>query len=345
MCAPKPPNPKETASAQTGTNIATAIANSMMGNVSQITPDGTLTFNQSGSHQFKDPYTGHSYDIPTFTATQTLSPEQEAIRQQTVGAQGNLAGLANDQSGFLRDYLAEPFQYGNQEVEDWAYDLGSRRLDPRLAREEEATRTRLLNSGIREGSAAWNAEMGRQSEAANDAYTQLMLQGRGQALQEALAHRSQPINEISALMSGSQVSQPNFINSQMPSIPATDVQGIIGQNYQQQLASWQGGQGIMGGLMGGVGTLLGAPSTSVFGKMIGLSDDRAKKDKKKVGHLESVDLGVHEFRYKNEPSTAPKRLGLMASEVERKNPAAVQRRNGLRYVDYSAALSGQKGGK
>lgn len=324
--APAPPNPRETAAAQTGTNVGTAISNAMLGNVNQITPDGTLTYNQTGSHKWTDPYTNKTYTIPTFTATQTLSPEQEAIRQQNVAAQGNIAGLASDQSAFLRDYLQEPFQYGNQDVEDWAYDLGSRRLDPRLAREEEAIRTRLLNSGIREGSAAWNAEMGRHSEAANDAYTQLMLQGRGQAFQEALTGRNQPINELTALLSGSQVSQPNFINPNMPTIPTTDTAGIINNHYQQQMAQWGANQGILGGLMGGVGSL------------ISLSDDDAKKDKKKVGHLDSVDLDVHEYRYKGEPSTAPKRLGLMASEVERKNPAAVQKRGGLRYVNYSKAL-------
>ena len=167
--APSPPDPKETAAASTGTNVGTAIANAMLGNVNQVTPDGTLTYNQSGSHSWTDPYTGKTYDIPTFTATQTLSPEQMAIREQSVGAQTNLAGLANQQSAFLQNYMAEPFQYGNQEVENWAYDLGSQRLDPRFERAREAERTRLLNSGIREGSAAWEAAMSGIGQNENDA--------------------------------------------------------------------------------------------------------------------------------------------------------------------------------
>lgn len=337
--APKPPDPKSTASAQTGTNVGTAIANSMLGNVNQVTPDGTLTYDQTGSHKWTDPYTGRTYTIPTFTATQTLSPEQQAIREQQIGAQTNLAGLANQQSGFLQNYLAEPFQYGNQDVEDWAYDLGSRRLDPRLAREEEALRTRLLNQGIREGSAAWNAEMGRHSQNANDAYTQLMLQGRGQAFQEALTNRNQPINEITALMSGSQVSQPNFVNTQQPQIPTTDVAGIIGDNYNQRLNAWGQNQAVLGGIMGAGATMLGAPSSSVFGKMIGLSDKRAKKDIKKRGEIDG--MGIYDFRYKGSPEGSPKQTGLMAQEVEKKKPEAVHKKNGLRFVDYNAALGGK----
>ena len=42
--APQPTDPKETSAAQTGTNVSTAIANAMMGNVNQITPNGSLTY-------------------------------------------------------------------------------------------------------------------------------------------------------------------------------------------------------------------------------------------------------------------------------------------------------------
>jgi len=148
--APSAPDPKETASASTGTNVATAIANAMMGNVSQVTPDGTLNYNQTGTYKFSDPYTGQSYDIPTFTATQTLSPEQQAIADQVNAAKGNLAGLANTLSSNASESLSQPFQFTNSDAEQWAYDLASPRLLKQQAANDEALRTRLLNSGIRE---------------------------------------------------------------------------------------------------------------------------------------------------------------------------------------------------
>lgn len=296
----------------------------MMGNVNQVTPDGTLTYDQTGSHRWTDPYTGRSYTIPTFTATQTLSPEQQAIANSANEAKGNLAGLAAGLSGNAQQQLQNPFEFNNQDAADWAYDLGATRLDPRFERARESERTRLLNSGIREGSAAWNAAMGDLSQAENDAYNQLMLQGREMAYNEARDQYTLPINTVTALLSGSQVSNPNFVNTQQPTIPTTDTAGIINQDYQNRMSQWGANQGIMGGLMGGVGQL------------ISLSDDDAKTDKKKIGQVH--DLGVHEYRYKGEPKSAPKRIGLMASEVEKKDPGAVQRKNGLRHVNYTRAL-------
>lgn len=323
--APKPPDPKSTASAQTGTNVATAIANAMMGNVNQITPDGSLTYEQTGEYSWTDPYTGESYMVPRTTVTQTLSPEQQAIAKSTNAAKGNLANLASTLSGNAAAGLSNPFKFDNQDAADWAYDLGASRLDPRFAREEEALRTRLINSGIREGTQAWDAEMGRQTQGKNDAYNQLMLSGRQQAYNEARDQYTLPINTTTALLSGSQVQQPNFVNANMPNIPTTDTAGIINSNYKQRFDQWQGNQAILGGIMGGVNNL------------ISLSDDKAKKDKKKVGKTKG-GLGVYEYRYKGESDSGPKRMGLMASEVETRKPDAIKRRNGLRYVDYQAAL-------
>lgn len=322
--APKAPNPRETAAAQTGTNVGTAIANAMMGNVNQVTPDGTLTYDQTGSHRWTDPYTGRSYTIPTFTATQTLSPEQQAIADRANEAKGNLAGLAAGLSGNAQQQLQNPFEFNNQDAADWAYDLGATRLDPRFERARESERTRLLNSGIREGSPAWNAAMGDLSQAENDAYNQLMLSGREMAYNEARDQYTLPINTVTALLSGSQVSNPNFVNTQQPTIPTTDTAGIINQDYQNRMSQWGANQKVLGGIMGGVGQL------------ISLSDDDAKTDKKKIGEVH--DLGVHEYRYKGEPKSAPKRIGLMASEVEKKDRGAVTRRNGLRHVNYTRAL-------
>jgi len=327
--APKAPDPKETAAASTSTNVGTAIANAYLGNVNQITPDGSLTYSQTGTHQWKDPYTGKTYDVPTFTAEQKLSEQQQAIKNQTDGAELNLAGLANQQSGMLKDYMSKPFEYNNQDVENWAYDLGSQRLDPRMAKEEEALRSRLLNSGVREGSDAWNSEMSRMGQNKNDAYNQLMLQGRSQAMQEALATRNQPINEITALLSGSQVSQPNFVNSNMPTIPTTDTAGIINQNYQNQMAAYQQKQAGLGGLFSGIGSLAGG--------LIGLSDDKTKKNKKRHGDVDG-EMGLWSFNYKDEPAGTPKHVGLMASEVQKEKPSAVIKKNGVRYVDYGKAL-------
>ena len=105
---PKPPDPKDTSAAQTGTNIGTAIANNTMGMVDQITPDGSLTYSTSGNVAYTDPYTGKVYNIPKYTATTQLSQAQQAIKDQNNTTQLNLAETGANQSAFLKDYLAQP---------------------------------------------------------------------------------------------------------------------------------------------------------------------------------------------------------------------------------------------
>src|SRR6478609_3156459 len=53
--APKPPDPAKTAAAQTASNISTAQANAILGNVNQVTPDGRLDFTQTGQSWIDDP--------------------------------------------------------------------------------------------------------------------------------------------------------------------------------------------------------------------------------------------------------------------------------------------------
>lgn len=325
--APKSPDPRETSAAQTGSSVSTAIANAYMGNVNRVGPDGTTTWSQTGSHAWTDPYTGQTYNVPRFTETVELSPEQQAIYDKTKAAEGNLASLAEQQSGFLQDYMSKPIDLNNEAVESRLFELGSKRLDPRFQREEEAMRTNLINRGIREGTEAFSAAMSDFNQGKNDAYNNLLLTGRGQAVQEALTERNQPINEITALLSGSQVSMPQFTGTPQPQAPITDNASIIQQDYQNRMNAWQQKQANLGGLFGGLGS------------MFALSDKRAKKDIKKVGKTDD-GLNVYQYHYKGQPKSAPLQLGLMAQEVQKKKPEAVAMRpDGFLAVNYEKALS------
>jgi len=320
MKTPAPPDPVKTAQAQAGMNRDTAITQQQLNMVDQFNPWGSTTYNKTGDDGFYDSQ-GKWISTPRYSQTVTLSPEQQAIFDQTQAAQGNLAGLANEQSEFLRDYLNKPFSFDNQDAADWAYDLGATRLDPRFAREEEGLRTRLANQGIQEGSAAWNNAMSQLGQSKNDAYNQLMLQGRSQAFNEALQGRSQPINELTALLSGTQITNPG---TQSPGTPQTgvagvDYTGLVNQQYQAQLAS---SQAKMGGLFG----LLGAGISA-----IPWSDMRLKEDIRRVGTLDS-GLPVYTYRLKGDRTV---QMGVMAQEAEHVVPDAVVRDpSGFLKVDY-----------
>lgn len=250
--APAPPDPNVTAAAQTGTNISTAIANAFLGNVNQNTPNGSLSYGQSGTYNWTDPTSGKTFSIPKFTATQTLTPLGQQAHSANEQAQVNLANLAKDQSARIGSLLGTPVDLSNDAVEGRLLELGRKRLDPMLAQRRDDLATQLSNQGIKLGSEAYDRAMAQDSQSANDAYNQLILGGRGQAVQEALTSRNQPINEITALLSGSQVSQPNFVPTQGGNIPTTDYAGIVNQNYNQRLGIWQQNQANKQALMGGL---------------------------------------------------------------------------------------------
>jgi hypothetical protein len=322
--APQPTDPKLTSAAATGTNISTAIANAFLTNMNETGPDGSRTFDQTGTTSVTDPYTGKTYEVPRFSVTQTLSPQQQAIKGQNDAANLNLATLGNNLSGTLGQQLTGNFQLGNEATESRLFDLGRKRLDPMFAQRDEDLRTRLANQGIRAGSEAYDREMGLLGQQQNDAFNQLLLQGRGQATQELLTEDNQRINQISALLNGGQVSMPNFLSGVgVQGAPTTDNASIIANNDNQRMNAWQQNQAAMGSMVGGLGGLFA------------LSDERAKTDMEKIGETDE-GMGLYSYKMKGSNQT---QIGLKAQEVKRKKPKAVRKgADGLLRVNYKEAL-------
>jgi len=152
---------------------------------------------------------------------------------------------------------------------------------------------------------------------------------RNQWLQEQYANRNQPINEISALMSGSQVSQPNFVNAPSTQIPTTDYAGITQQGFQNQMGLYgqqmQQSNALLGGVLGlGAGVLK--------------SDRREKEDIDRIGTVFAANadgarrkLPVYEYAYKDDPASM-RHIGPMAQDVEKITPEAVEEHRGVKYI-------------
>jgi hypothetical protein len=452
--APTPPDPMRTGAAQTGTNVSTAVANSFLNNMNQITPQGTLNYDVTGSYDWTDPSTGQSYNVPRFTSRQELSPAEQAIQDQNSGTRYNLASMGNQQSAKIGDILGTPFhpldnaprggiakdlyvqpdadttfsqghpmQFGFADAGPMTKSYGAgdfsadrqnvqealmARMDPSLTRERGNIEQRLADQGIRYGSAAYTSAMDDYNRQANDArfaavgqagqeqqrmmdmaakragfensaqqqnYEQLMgrasfnnaavgqefnqnLQraqfgnagkaqnfskaqsyfnasnsARNQYLQEQYAQRNQPMNEISALMSGGAVQSPNWLNTPQSQIANTDMAGIINQNFAQQQANYQtqnqNWQQLMGGVMG-----LGA------GGIMRMSDEREKKNIDRVGtvfafneNAEREKLPIYEYEYKNSANGAGRQIGPMAQDVEKIDRGAVRNVRGRKMIE------------
>jgi len=450
---PPAPNPQDTARASTSTNVATSIANAMLNNTNQITPEGSLSYNQTGNYNWYDPYTNLNVNIPTFTASQVRSPQAQAIEDQNQAAKMNLAGMANVQSGRLSNLLANDMNLGGAPgagdpslitgvgkaattfgdvgtqqrtfgdagditrsygpADDFSADRGRveealmGRINPQLARERGNIEQRLADQGIRYGSQAYTAAMddynrqatdtrfgaigaagqeqqrmmdmaaqraGFQNAAQQQAYQQA--QGRGQFANEAqrndftqaaargefqnaglaqqvaqgqagfnaqnmarnqwmneqYAARNQPINEISSLLSGSQINNPNFVNTPNNQIPTTDVAGLINTRFSQDMDIYKQESANQNALMGGIFGMLGGAMK--------MSDERVKDVGPKLATVfaagddgERQELPIYAYSYKGDPEKQT-HVGPMAQDVEKIDKRAVKKdQRGIRHIN------------
>lgn len=97
---------------------------------------------------------------------------------------------------------------------------------------------------------------------------------------------------------------------------------------QAQMANAQAKASQSSGLMGLAGSALGAAATIA---PLLMSDKRLKTDIKKVGKTDS-GLPVYTYKYKGDNKT---QMGVMAQEVEKKNPNAVGNVGGFKAVNYA----------
>lgn len=122
--APTPPDPKVTAAAQTDTNIATALANQAVNLTNQVTPYGTLTYTRdpTDSYTFTDPASGKTTELPRYTATTQLTPEQQTLLDQQQRGQTALAQLGADSAERLGGILGTGADFSSipQPVDRWS---------------------------------------------------------------------------------------------------------------------------------------------------------------------------------------------------------------------------------
>lgn len=105
---PEYPDPLKTANAQAGMNRDSVIASALINNYDETTPFGSVKYDQAGTRSYTDAQ-GNQVTVPYFNRNVTLDPSQQQALNYTNQAKTNLAGMAAGTTGFLRDYLATPF--------------------------------------------------------------------------------------------------------------------------------------------------------------------------------------------------------------------------------------------
>jgi hypothetical protein len=168
-----------------------------------------------------------------------------------------LASLQDAATQRVAQVQNNPFPYQSvQDVQDSAYQGLTSRLDPQWKQNEDDIRTRLANQGIVMGSQAYDNAMRGFNQSKNDAYQQANLAAidkAPQALQLANALRSIPLNELNAIRTGSQVTNPTFnAVPQQATTAGADYLGAANATYGSQLDAFNAKQASNAGLMKGL---------------------------------------------------------------------------------------------
>ena len=180
--------------------------------VNQVNPYGSLNYSVTGA----DPYGN-----PTWTATTSLSPDQQELYNYDIASSKGLGQLQQKGLGYVSNMIDKPFstsmlpQVGINAGEKYE-DAIMRRLQPTTNQEQKSFDAQMANQGIPVGSEAYtNAKRAfdaRQNDRLVAAITggiQTGMQARGQGFQEQAYMRNEPINTLNAVRSSSQVQTPN----------------------------------------------------------------------------------------------------------------------------------------
>ena len=351
MKQPKPPDPYATAQAQQRAEVGAAGASSVMNNPNIVNPYGSQSYSISGWEQVPDAM-GKMISVPRYTQTQTLSPDQQRLLGLETQGQYNLGQTAVEQSAKMRQHLGTAFDPSSlrawgqtrqdqgptdrEGVQNAMMQLYTRGAAGKNAAEQAQLAARGMNAGSsqygstakRQGDEFTDAALkaylgsGDEARAAQESYNAAGAQQDAQRqaqLQEGLSLRNQPINEISALMSGAQVNVPQFAGYQGQGINPANIGQYINNAYNQQAQQ-------AGAFNQGLFSLAGA-GLSAFKP----SDRRLKKDIKPIrGDIAGVPL--YRFRYRFDPGVI--RVGVMADEAALRYPDVVSMAAGYLQVDY-----------
>ena len=294
--APPAPDYIGAANAQGAANVESARATAKLSNPNVYTPYGSQTVTYNG-------------DVPTVTqslnpTSQKTLDAQQAVQYQLANLGQKGTGIASNvlDKPFNFGGPAVQTSLNTSGIAKMPVNAGTTgqaalmaRLEPSLQKQRTSTETQLINQGLRPGTEAYNNAIQLLGQQENDARQQAALQGlnldiganaqgfnqalqggqfgniaQQQALAEAIQQRQMPLNEISALMSGSQIQNPQFgayagTNvAPAPIANATAQQGAFLQNaYNQQIAQQNANNA---GLFSLGGAALGVPS---IGGMVG----------------------------------------------------------------------------
>jgi len=251
--APTPPDPYQTAAAQTKSNIGTATAQQNINMVDQSNPYGSLSYSQTGTNPD---------GTPKYSSTTTLNPAQQGLLDQSNANKSAALGVANK-------YATGGQGIFSGQGPDLSYNgtaasldaLNRARLDPQWADNTRHQEDVLASRGITAGTPAYDNAMRVFNQGKNDAYNSANLADYQTSANNALAQWNAPMGAYLGITGSSQPTGFTPMNTPQTNVAGTNMAGLINSNYQQESQNANAQNGQLAGLIGtGLG-IAAAPFT------------------------------------------------------------------------------------
>lgn len=319
--APSPPpvaDPGGVSAGQTASNLAMGESAQAGSQVNQITPTGGLTYYQTG--------VGPN-GVPTYTAIQQLTPQQQMLLNLQQGGMGVAGGAGMNMLANSFGQYSTPPNLTDMAGGETQKLLGQETsyLSPYFKDQTTQLDTQLRNQGIMPGTPAYDQQMRQVQQNQNQAITGFLAQAEPQAFSQAQQQYLMPL-QVGENLAG--FNQPGNVNApytgQAPGYQPPNVIGAVANaqsaeeaNYQAQM---QQQTAMMNALVSG--------ATGVA-KMIPFSDRRVKRDVELVGFDLDLQVPLYRWRYGWDDEL---HVGPMAQDVELVHPEMVRDIGGVRVL-------------
>jgi hypothetical protein len=261
--APAVPDYASLANQTAKNNLDAARTATAANRVNQITPWGSLNYAETGKDQ---------YGNPTWTATQTMTPELQGVTNKAISQLQAQYGETPFTGGNLPSYGINPGETYSDAI--------MRRLQPQMAMEQKQFDAQMANQGIPVGSEAYTNAARVFQQGQNDKQTSAITGGMGVGLQanqqqygQNLTNYQLPLNVANQIKG---ISTPGYVNSASQATPAgADLFGAGMAGYNAQMGQYNarqaGQQNTMGGLFGLGSAALMSPQ-GTFSGLSGIGD-------------------------------------------------------------------------
>lgn len=202
-----------------GAALATANANKF----SDQNPFGAVNWSLRPGADPNNPQPGD------YVRSTTLAPEQQQLYDLGVGNQLAAGRVGTDQLSALM-----PDARARQQLQDTLYRRSTQYYDENFGRQEEALRSRLLNSGLAEGSAAYKNDMGSFDQTRNLAYADAADRAVLGAEQQTQTNQNNAVSRLAQLLALSKGQVPQAVNS---GLAGPDYSAAAGSAYQAALGA------------------------------------------------------------------------------------------------------------